>query len=84
MPAEHQPEHWRLSAKEHASIWRLAARVVGAMDPRWDHSAVGQMIMQMSKDDQTAIWNAYMSAASVLNQIAKEYEEASNRPGGGG
>ena len=79
-----------MDAKEHAKVWREAARVIAGMDGRQAlllQAAQQQEMLarypgaQMQNTPQTSqsdshAWEAYARAAMVLNTIAAEYERA--------
>lgn len=70
-----------MTAKEHAEIWRQAARVVAGLDPRlqWHVDAAQAQhsgwIGRGYSETEAAAWDAYGSAAAVLTAIATQYEK---------
>jgi len=69
-----------MTAQEQAEIFRIAARVVGAMDPRtqWGSppGTTSNWTSPSYSMEQGAIWSAFGSAARVLSMIAAEFEKA--------
>jgi hypothetical protein len=71
-----------MTPKEHAEVWRRAAKVVGEMDRSRSlpmHLAVGQntWLSEPFSNEQGIAWEAYRQASKVLSAIADEYEKAS-------
>lgn len=62
-----------MTSKEHAEVWRKAARVVAALDPRMAPSPPGWG--RSYSVEEAATWSSYSAAAVVLAVIATEYEK---------
>ena len=60
-----------MDARQHAAVWRQAARVVKAMDLSENAPGIPAAAEQ-------ATWRAFATAASVLNRIAGEYETSAD------
>ncbi len=68
-----------MTPKEHAEIWRKAAKVVRAMDTRslyYRHDFVGSYTPSSAERQADISGPIYASAARVLDEIAVAYEEA--------
>lgn len=67
-----------MTASEHAAIFRLAAHIVGAMDVRsqWrlPEGVTSGFIGRSYSEKEAATWDAFCSAASVLNTLADAYQ----------
>lgn len=73
-----------MDAKQHAKVWRAAARVVGGMNTMaQEHlqnlaiggAGHGMLLGRTYSEEEVVANHAYAAAARVLTAIAQEYEK---------